>query len=708
MRKVFFTGLILLIALSISAIADDARMGEGYPVYSNPFMPERPIDYSHSFAPMDIDTTPPFPAYHGLPVRAVGVSYYDMQHNTTKGRNIAVDTEGGVHITWMNALDEGFSNRRVYYNYKSAESDNFECSDSTGVRVDNRTYAGYSNISLDDETTVPTVAYHDRGGSPSYGTNISYDGTYYATSGDSRCGFISPAEIPMPWAPSELDLQAIWPKIAQIDTTIFMVSTPSTSDTTIGGIYYGQSVIYYRGFISPAWGGFTEAVFDIPVEMEDNQIGITCDITAYADGPEVTMAYVRHDTSVSNDTCYCEEANFYTTIFDAAALMLRRSTDMGATWSDRELVTQPGLHIYSDYPDTLYLGWYLDTMFTPPETVEVYRPVYSRPIDVNISYSTDGVLHAVWTGAILTAHEGWEFSCEASCSVGAYCQSIIYHWDDDRDEIDTVLFDPIWRGAGCPEESGITHIGYSYEPQVAISEDGVVFVFWEQMASEYMWVGEDDTFYLDVSETGFQNSEIWGACYDPMDGNWSDPLLITNTYSTGCAAGECMSEIEVTVAERVDDYIHLSFVLDTDAGLFPYEEGSASLARVKYLALPTDETVTAMYAGTQIASSIDEEVFQPVNMPESFRLGSNYPNPFNAATTFWFDVYEPGRFAINVIDVNGRIVSRLANKELGEGRHRFVWEGKSDNGWVVPSGVYFLRASDADGNEFTRKITLMK
>lgn len=709
MRRLFLASLVLLTVIAVTSFADDAKLRDGVPLYSNPFMPERPVVYSHSFAPMDVDSTPPFEVFHGLPVYTVGVTYYDMQHNATKGRNIAVDPEGGVHIAWMNALDESFSNRRVYYNYKHPDSTHFQCADSTGVRVDNRAYAGYCNISVDDSTTVPTVAFHDRpGGSSEYITNVAYDGTYYATMGESRCGFIAPTELPEPWEFEGINLAAIWPKIAQIDTTIFMVSTPSISDTTILGTELGQSVIYYRGWISPAWGGYTEATFDPPVEIEDDQITISCDITAYDEGPEVAMGFVRWDTTVSNDTCYCQEENYYTTIFDAAALMIRRSTDMGETWSERELVTEPGLHIYSDYPESLYLGYTVDTTTTPPETTDVIRPVYSRPIDCNIAYDSDGVLHAVWTGAVLTAHEGWEFSCEASCSVGAYCQSIIYHWDDDHETLDTVVFDPIWRGAGCPAEAGLTHIGYSYEPQVTISEDGVVFVFWEQTASEYWWVDSLDSFFLDVSEGGFQNAEIWGSCYDPTMGYWSDPLLISNTYSMGCPAGSCWSEIEVTVGERVDENIHLAFVHDTDAGLFPYDEGTATLAKVKYVALPVDSTIAAMYEHRQINTGIDEYNYRPVDMPETFRLGSNYPNPFNAATGFWFDVYEPGHFTIDVVDINGRIVSRIADKQLKEGRHHFVWDAHSDNGWLVPSGVYFLRATDSHGNEFTRKITLMK
>ncbi len=712
MRKFLLLAAIILAAGALAAPVNDARLNDGFPIYNNPFMPRTEIDYSHSFAPMVIDSIPPFPAYHNLPVYTAGVSFYDMQHNTTKGRNVAVDPDGGVHVAWMNALDEGFVTRRVYYNYFDPDSGKFICAESTGVRTDSRARAGYTTISVDDSNTVPTVAFHDMaGGSSVIKANAAIDGTYYATLGEARCSFIPPLTGPDPYIEYSVDVEAIWPVVAQIDTNLFIVSTPSVSDTTIGGHYYGQKLIYYRGFVKPIWGGYAEMTFEPAVEIEDDQIGITCDITTYnnpAGNPEVAMAYVRHDTVVSNDTCYCTEPNYYTTIFDAAALMVRRSTDMGETWSAPEYITEPGVHIYSDYPESLYLGWYLDTLVDPPETVEVYVPVYSRPIDCNIVYDSEGYLHATWTGAVLTPHEGWEFSCEGVCSTGAYCQSIVYHWDDNRDELDTVIFDPIYRAAGCPPEGGLTHLGYSYEPQVAVDDSGVIFVFWEQMASEFYWA--EDSFYLDVSENaaGYMNSEIWGACYDPIVGYWSDPLLITNTYSTGCAPDSCWSEIEVTIAERIDDYIHLTFFHDTDAGLAPYEEGETTLGRFRYLPLPTDSTRVAMYEHRQIGAGIPSDDGNHVPMPSNYRLGTNYPNPFNAATMFWFDVYEPGHFTIDVIDMNGRIVKSIVSKDLAEGRHRFVWEGFSDNGWLVPSGVYFLRAKNSSGEEFTRKITLMK
>jgi len=691
---------------------EDAQQMNLQRKYCNPFLVRPEVDYTHSFSPMTVDTTAPFEPYHGQPIYDAGDTYYDMQHNSSKGRMIAVDPEGGVHVSWMDALDPMFTNRVTKYNYFHYDSlvatgNGWLCG-SDGIRVDDRNYSGYTNISVDDEHLVPTVSYHDRG--TDYISNAAFDGIYYASFGANRCAFITPVTTPSPYLlpGSGYDVVAIWPKIAQIDTTIWMVSTASNSDDTVSGEIVGSRLVYYRGYIKPVMGGFSELTFDEPVEIEDDQIGITADITAHKgpEGNEIAMAYVRHDTIVSNDTCYCGIENYYTTIFDAAGLMYRKSSDMGATWSDPDTVNDPMVHIYSDYPDSLYLGYYIDSL--TGDTIDVIRPVYSRPIDISMTYGDDGNLHMVWGGAILTPHEGWEFTCEGVCSTGAYCQEVIYYWNEMDDDLDTVVFDPIWRGAGCHELGGISHLGYSQEPTVAVDDDNNVFVFWEQLDAEYWWVEAPDSFFLDIQATsGYPNSEIYCAVYNPDSGYWSDPLNISNTYTFLCSTGTCSSEVEVTVAERVDDYVHLSFVLDYDPGLYVYEEGDITLGNFKYLRLPKEGLIIAAYAGDLI-DAIDEDGNPIAAMPKSFRLGRNWPNPFNAATAFWFDVYEPDKYTIDVVDINGRVVSHLVSKELKTGRHGFTWDGNSDNGWVVPSGVYFLRARNTAGTEFSRKITLLK
>ncbi len=698
--------LLSILIGSAFSVFNDALPGTYFPPCTeNPYL-HREIDPYHSFAPMAIDSTPDYPPFHDLPVYTAGVTWYDMQHNVTKGRNIAVDPNGGVHISWMNALDVGSVTRRAYYNYFDPDSGKFICSDSTGARTDSRARAGYTNVSVDDENTVPTVVFHDAGsGSSLLKTNAAIDGTYYATFGASRCSFIPPLTGPDPFLFFGVDVQAIWPKVAQIDTTVFIVSTPRISDTIIGGEYFGQKVVYHRGFVKPIWGGISELTFEPPVELAYDQIGITCDVAAYNNSiiPKVVVAWINPDSITMADTCFCDDPTMWANLFDAAEILIRTSSDMGATWGAAENVTYAGVHIYSDYPDSLYIGWYLDSAVVPPETVDVYRPVYTRPTDLNVTYDDDGNVHLVWGGALISPDEGFENECFGSCSVSVWCRSIICHWNEATGIIDTVIIDPIGY---CNEISGISYLGSTIEPEIAIDDENVLYVCWEQLYAELLWedIDSTDTLYYDRSDDGIETAEIFCAVYHPDSAYWSDPCNISNTYTPLCTLGACAYELDMSLAERVNDNVHMFFIEDTWSG-HSVPDGTASLCKAKYYPVPKDSLLLWCYRGW-IDGIIEGEPGAAI--PTTFRLGSNYPNPFNAATAFWFDVYTPGHYTIDVLDITGRIVSRIISSDMKSGRYNHVWNGFSDNGWLVPSGVYFLRAKNDGGGEMTRKITLIK
>jgi len=584
----------------------------------------------------------------------------------------------------MNTLDETFSNRRIYYNYMAPGGTGFECSDSTGVRADDVIYSGFSNISLDNSSTIPTVVFHGNPGSMlDPRTIIAYDGTFYATMGAMRCGFISPTELPSPWTSSGYDIYPKWPKIAQIDTTVFIVSS-AEFDTALD-----NSVIYYRGHISPDWGGYTETVFEPPLMLALDQMGVTCDIAAWSDSSssKVAIAWVDIDAETETDSCYCEDSPY-----DAAYIALRTSTDMGGFWSPVDTVSKPGVHIYSDYPDSMVIGYEIDTTTTPPDTSEIYRPVYSRPVDVNVTIDNAGDVHLVWEGLLISPIEGWEYDCAGACSVSVFCRSIIYHWKEGMAGLDTVAIDP--TVFYCNSYSGLAATGNSIGPQVAVDDDGDIFVCWEQFYSELLWA--TGPVMLDRNTEGYENAEIFCSKLSAGSTDWTDPLNISNTYTPNCDTGMCWSERSVTIAEKADDRIHISFIRDSYPGSGFLEP---SMSYFYYVEIPDS---------IFIDTGIPEVDFNGVTMPETFRLGRNFPNPFNAATGFWFDVYEPGHFTVDVVDVLGRTVSRVLDKELKDGRHHFVWDGYADNGWIVPSGTYFLRATDSNGSQFSRKITLIK
>jgi hypothetical protein len=97
-----------------------------------------------------------------------------------------------------------------------------------------------------------------------------------------------------------------------------------------------------------------------------------------------------------------------------------------------------------------------------------------------------------------------------------------------------------------------------------------------------------------------------------------------------------------------------------------------------------------------------------VNIPESFGLKQNFPNPFNPTTTIEFDLASGAFASIILYDVTGREVKTLVNSNLQAGHYVFDL-----NASELSSGMYFykLTAQNFDGQMIfssTKKMVLMK
>lgn len=83
------------------------------------------------------------------------------------------------------------------------------------------------------------------------------------------------------------------------------------------------------------------------------------------------------------------------------------------------------------------------------------------------------------------------------------------------------------------------------------------------------------------------------------------------------------------------------------------------------------------------------------------------PNPFSAQTTVRFDLPLAGSAKLSIHDVNGRLVRTLHEGDAVAGLHAIGWDGKSNDGHAVSSGLYFVRF-EAQGQTFTRKVLFTK
>ena len=93
--------------------------------------------------------------------------------------------------------------------------------------------------------------------------------------------------------------------------------------------------------------------------------------------------------------------------------------------------------------------------------------------------------------------------------------------------------------------------------------------------------------------------------------------------------------------------------------------------------------------------------------PASYVLGQNYPNPFNPMTTIEYSLAQRSHVRLDILNILGQRVRTLVDREESSGTHRIEWDGKSDDGRSVSTGVYLYRIQ-TDEFTRTRKMLLLK
>ena len=96
-----------------------------------------------------------------------------------------------------------------------------------------------------------------------------------------------------------------------------------------------------------------------------------------------------------------------------------------------------------------------------------------------------------------------------------------------------------------------------------------------------------------------------------------------------------------------------------------------------------------------------------IGLPDGPQLQQNAPNPFNSQTVIsWFQLH-PGEVRLEVFALTGQRVAVLHEGAEKAGLHRLHWDGRSDQGHPLASGVYVYRLVTGEG-AWTRKLTLLR
>jgi FlgD Ig-like domain/Kelch motif/Galactose oxidase, central domain len=92
--------------------------------------------------------------------------------------------------------------------------------------------------------------------------------------------------------------------------------------------------------------------------------------------------------------------------------------------------------------------------------------------------------------------------------------------------------------------------------------------------------------------------------------------------------------------------------------------------------------------------------------PSVLRLAAPYPSPTRGVTRVEFELPFASNVAVDVFDVTGRRLARLAQGALPAGRHSRTWAGLDASGRPAGAGIYFVRLDTGDARMTRRFVRL--
>ena len=252
-------------------------------------------------------------------------------------------------------------------------------------------------------------------------------------------------------------------------------------------------------------------------------------------------------------------------------------------------------------------------------------------------------------------------------------------------------FDSIWvsnvdGNAGAPVAVDV--YAYNERPVVQVS-----------LALDY---GSSDLTLDSVSFVGTRSESAPSKTVQPQTSVHQVYTLIEFTESNPLAPGS-------GVAAR----LHFTIAPSTPEGTITIDSTTVGVGyKTQYILTLNDGGIPLVplfiAGGVNVSPSTDvEDITDNSGLPKEFRLGQNYPNPFNPSTNIELSLPRAGHVEIDVFNILGRRVRKLLDRELPAGIERIVFDGRSDQGTMLASGVYFYRVTAGEFKD-TKKMLLVK
>jgi|GEM_PF-1971159 len=203
----------------------------------------------------------------------------------------------------------------------------------------------------------------------------------------------------------------------------------------------------------------------------------------------------------------------------------------------------------------------------------------------------------------------------------------------------------------------------------------------------------NDYVYMSFKHSNWQ--PIFGEDYMT---DIKSPLGVTEIKEWTAQLITTVEDEPMTISWTLENFPEdIDLALDLGAGLINLKEQDN--IEIPY----SSEAISCIFkAGKSLLSIFDENV-----IPTEFSLLQNYPNPFNPTTTICYGLHATEMVFLKIYDINGRIVASLINEKQQAGWYSIQWNGLTESGNSLSTGLYFYRIQAGNFSE-AKKMLFIK
>ena len=362
----------------------------------------------------------------------------------------------------------------------------------------------------------------------------------------------------------------------------------------------------------------------------------------------------------------------------------KTSSDGGETWSEEECVSQNGSEdigpaLAETMDGDIWLVW---SSLRPGTDYEVYWSIFNG---------------AAWSVAERLTYDA---GADTGPSIVQAPNGLVWvAWSSDRRVGNADIYCRTFDGLEWSPASRLTtDCGADLAPALVNLGDGTLWVVWVSDRS-----GHFEIYYKVFDGASWSEDMVLAATSDKAE---SPTVVATSDGQVWLAyrkGNGIWYKMLVEGQWSDESRLYSGVVMDYDPSLAQAADGRIWLAYASTRDENTDiyaqQTNAPVTSGSQPSG---REVVAP-----GFALGPARPNPFSAETRIGFRLASPGRVELAIYSVLGRSIRTLAAGRFEPGEHSVTWDGRSDAGTRVPSGVYFCRLS-AGKIGLTQKVLLLR